>query len=81
MLGRNFPTPSAEERPVGAPAPPALASIGAVARSPSAALPFGAIFYLLSLGLVAAATVGVFFGLGLYLLAHRPAPDAIAPGS
>jgi len=38
--------------------------------------PFGAIIYLISIGLVAAATISVFFGLGFYLLAQRPAAGA-----
>ncbi len=55
---------------------PALAPISFPSRRGVAIGPPGAIIYLISIGLVAAATIGVFFGLGFYLLAQRPAAGA-----
>jgi hypothetical protein len=39
-------------------------------RVSSASLPIGVLLYLVSIGFVAAATVGLFFGSGFLLLAH-----------
>jgi hypothetical protein len=48
---------------------PALVSSSAPQRSsPVARLPVGIIFYLVSITLVATATIGVFFGMGFFLL-------------
>src|SRR5262249_1763947 len=64
---------------------PALAEAPAPRRA-ARALPVGILLYLASVGIIAIATTGVFFGIGFYLLA-RPteamiANDAIAePGS
>jgi hypothetical protein len=73
MLGQTFRTSSLGERlsrhPVkAAPAPRSrLARRSAVVR-----LPLGAVIYPISITLVAAATVGVFFGLGFSLMVERP---------
>jgi hypothetical protein len=56
---------------------PASAPLSLPPRRGAAIAPkFGAIIYLISIALIAAVTVGVFFGLGFYLLAHRPATGA-----
>ncbi len=40
------------------------------APTTSAALPVGSLFYLALIGLIAAATIGIFFGAGFLLLVH-----------
>jgi hypothetical protein len=47
---------------------PALSSSALQRPSPVARLPVGIIFYLASITLVATATIGVFFGMGFFLL-------------
>src|SRR5262249_47858568 len=49
------------------PAPVARTSIS---RRAVSALPVGILLYLLSIGIVATATIGVFFGIGFFLLAQ-----------
>jgi hypothetical protein len=49
---------------------PALVAETSPPRRNGRALPFGILFYLLSVGVVATATVGVFFGIGFFLLAQ-----------
>ena len=50
-------------------------------RTAAPQLTIGTLLYLVSLGMVAAATVGVFFGIGFLLLAHpkpaKPEPKRI----
>jgi hypothetical protein len=73
MLGQIFRTSSLEERLAADPVKPDWASISALSRRAAAlGLPFGAILYLISIGLVGAATVGVFFGLGFHFLPQPP---------
>jgi hypothetical protein len=77
MPGQTFGTPSPEQRFAGDPIKPALAPLSFRSRWGAAGgTQFGAIVYLVSIGLVAVATIGVFFGLGFYLLADRPATGA-----
>lgn len=45
----------------------------------TAELPVGSLLYLVLVGLVAVATIGVFFGAGFLLLAHPPRPYGDAP--
>ncbi len=77
MLGQTFRTSSRGERlarnPVKAVFAPLLFPTrrGGVVR-----LPLGAMIYPISIALVAAATVGVFFGLGFCLMVQRPAAGA-----
>ena len=52
----------------GLSSPPDPESIRAPTRS--AALPIGSLWYLALVGLIAAATIGIFFGAGLLLLVH-----------
>ena len=79
MLGRTFRTSSLEERLAADPVKPALASISSLSRRAAAiGLPFGAILYLISISLVGAVTVGVFFGLGFHFIAHPPGAGAYA---
>jgi len=74
MLGRIFRARSPGERPaLDPPSRPAVASLPWTA---AAAPPAGIILYLCALGLVGAATVGVFFGIGLVMLMHHPAAPA-----
>jgi hypothetical protein len=49
---------------------PALVARTSTSRRAARALPVGILLYLLSVGIVAAATVGVFFGIGFFLLAQ-----------
>src|SRR5271169_1769485 len=49
---------------------PALVARTSTPRRAATALPVGILLYLLSVGIVAAATVGVFFGIGFFLLAQ-----------
>jgi hypothetical protein len=49
---------------------PALVAETSTPHRNGRALPFGMLFYLLSVGVVATATVGVFFGIGFFLLAQ-----------
>jgi hypothetical protein len=49
---------------------PALVARTSTSRRAARALPVGIFLYLLSVGIVAAATVGVFFGIGFFLLAQ-----------
>ena len=49
---------------------PTLVARTSTPRRAARALPIGILFYLLSVGIVAAATVGVFFGIGFFLLAQ-----------
>ena len=49
---------------------PALVARTSTPRRAARALPVGILLYLLSVGIVAAATVGVFFGIGFFLLAQ-----------
>ena len=49
---------------------PALVARTSTPRRATRALPVGILLYLLSVGIVAAATVGVFFGIGFFLLAQ-----------
>ena len=67
---------------------PVTRMIAASRRAGAAERPAGAVLYLCTLGLVAAATVGAFFGLGLALLmphpiahADRQTASAMAPGA
>ncbi len=67
---------------------PVTRMIAASRRAGAAERQFGAVLYLCTLGLVAAATVGAFFGFGLALLMPHPAAHAdrrtvaaIAPGA
>src|SRR5271169_5600872 len=77
MLGQTFRTASPERRLARDRIKPASAPLSFPSRRGAAGgLKFGAIAYLISIGLVAAATVGVFFGLGFYLLTHLPVAGA-----
>src|SRR6516165_12159872 len=49
---------------------PALVARTSTPRRAAKALPVGILFYLLSVGIVAAATADVFFGIGFFLLAQ-----------
>lgn len=50
-------------------------------RTDQARLPIGVLVHLISVGLVAAATIGVFYGIGFFLLA-RPIEEMISgPGN
>lgn len=67
---------------------PVTRMIAASRRAGAAERPAGAVLYLCTLGLVAAATIGAFFGLGLALLmphpmahADRQTASAMAPGA
>jgi hypothetical protein len=74
MLGQTFRTPSRGERLARNPVKAVLASLSFPARRGGGVrLPLGAIIYPISIALVAAATVGVFFGLGFCLMVQRPA--------
>lgn len=53
--------------------------IAARRRAGAADNPAGGVLYLCTLGLVAAATVGAFFGLGLALLMPHPMAHAVRP--
>src|ERR1700730_16030314 len=48
-----------------------LTSTTATPRAAAQRLPVGILLYLISVGLVAAATIAVFFGTGFFLLAHH----------
>jgi hypothetical protein len=61
------------------PAPVPAASIAVRRRPP--ALPIGILIYLLSVGLVATATVGVFFGIGFFLLVQPSEPMTANAGT
>jgi hypothetical protein len=49
---------------------PALVNRTSIPRRAARALPVGTLLYLLSVGIVATATVGIFFGIGFFLLAQ-----------
>ena len=55
---------------VGSERLPALVARTSISRRAVRALPVGILLYLLSIGVVATATIGVFFGLGFFLLAQ-----------
>jgi hypothetical protein len=77
MLGQTFRTPSRGERLACNPLKAILAPLSFPARRGGVArLSLGAIIYPISIVLVAAATVGVFFGLGFCLMVQRPAAGA-----
>src|SRR5271169_3293324 len=77
VLGQTLRTASPERRLARDRIKPASAPLSFPSRRGAAGgLKFGAIAYLISIGLVAAATVGVFFGLGFYLLSHLPVAGA-----
>jgi hypothetical protein len=64
MHGQIFRTLSPEERLARDPMKLPLVALSSPSqRGATIGLPFGAIIYLISISLVAAATVGVFFGL------------------
>jgi hypothetical protein len=74
MLGQTFRTPSHGERLARSPMKAVLAPLSFPARRDGVVrLPLGSIIYPISIALVAAATVGVFFGLGFCLMVQRPA--------
>ena len=50
-------------------------------RAAAPRLPVGVLLYLVSAGLVATATIGVFFGTGFFLLAHHAAETTAGSGS
>lgn len=75
MLGRVLRTRHPREKPILD--PPSLLAIGSSSWTPAAAVrPAGAVLHLCILALVAAATVGAFFGIGLVMLVHQPAVGA-----
>jgi len=77
MLGQTFRTPSRGERLARNPVKVVLAPLSVPAwRGGAARPPLGAIIYPISMALVAAATVGVFFGLGFCLMVQHPAAGA-----
>jgi hypothetical protein len=77
MLGQTFRTPSPVERSARHPAKAALGPRSFLAgRAATVRLPLGAVIYPISITLVAAATVGMFFGLGFCLMVQRPAVGA-----
>ena len=77
MLGQTFRTSSRGERLARNPVKAVLAPLSFPARRGGVVrLPLGAIIYPISIALVAAATVGVFFGLGFCLMVQRPAAGA-----
>ena len=77
MLGQTFRTSSRGERLARNPVKAVLASLSLPARlGVVVRLPLGAIIYPISIALVAAATAGVFFGLGFCLMVQRPAAGA-----
>ena len=77
MLGQTFRTPSRGERLARNPVKAVLAPLSFPARRGGGVrLPLGAMIYPISIALVAAATVGVFFGLGFCLMVQRPAAGA-----
>ena len=77
MLGQTFRTPSRGERLARNPVKAVLAPLLFPARRGGGVrLPLGAIIYPISIALVAAATVGVFFGLGFCMMVQHPAAGA-----
>jgi hypothetical protein len=77
MLGQTFRTSSRGERLTRNPVKGVLAPLSFPARRGGGVrLSLGAIIYPISIALVAAATVGVFFGLGFCLMVQRPAAGA-----
>src|SRR5713101_6934208 len=50
-------------------------------RGAAPRLPVGTLLYLISVGLVAVATIGVFFGTGFFLLAHHAEQTTAGSGS
>jgi hypothetical protein len=77
MLGQTFRTPSSGERLARDPVKAALAPLSFPARRGAVVrLPHGAVIYPISIALVAAATVGVFFGLGFCLMVQPPVAGA-----
>ncbi len=77
MLGQTFRTSSRGERLARNPVKAVLAPLSFPARRGGGVrLPLGAMIYPISIALVAAATVGVFFGLGFCLMVQHPAAGA-----
>ena len=77
MFGQTFRTPSAAERLARDPVKAGLAPRSFLARRAAVVrLPLDAVIYPISIAFVAAATVGVFFGLGFCLMVQRPAVGA-----
>jgi hypothetical protein len=77
MLGQTFRTPSRGERLARNPVKAVLAPLSFPARPGGAARPpLDAVIYPISMALVAAATVGVFFGLGFCLMVQHSAAGA-----
>ena len=77
MLGQTFRTSSRGERLARNPVKAVLAPRSFPTRRAGVVrLPLGAIIYPISIALVAAATVGVFFGLGFCLMVQRPTAGA-----
>jgi hypothetical protein len=76
MLGQTFRTPSRGERLARNPVKAVLALSFPARRGGGVRLPLGAMIYPISIALVAAATVGVFFGLSICLMVQRPAAGA-----
>ncbi len=81
-------TLAGEEQPVTGSLIPALPpNTSASGRAAAARLSGGPVFYLFSLGLVAALTIGIFLGIGLLFLLHDPvgrrpaATRSIPPGA
>ena len=73
MLGQTFRTPSRGGRLARNPVKAVFAPLSFPARRGVVRLPLGAIIYPISIALLAAATVGVFFGLGFCLMVQHPA--------
>ncbi len=73
MLGQTFRTPSRGERLARNPVKAVLALSFPARRGGGVRLPLSAMIYPISIAFVAAATVGVFFGLGFCLMVQRPA--------
>jgi hypothetical protein len=77
MLGQTFRTSSHGERLARNPVKAVLAPLSFPARRGGVVrLPLGAMIYPISMAPVAAATVGVFFGLGFCLMVQHPAAGA-----
>jgi hypothetical protein len=77
MLGQTFRPPSRGERLGRNPVKAVLAPLSFPARRGGGVrTPLSAIIYPISIALVAAATVGVFFGLGFCLMVQRPVAGA-----
>jgi hypothetical protein len=77
MLGQTFRTPPRGERLARNPVKAVLMPLSFPARRGGVVrLPLGAVIYPISIALVAATTVGVFFGLGFCLMVQHPAVGA-----